>query len=284
MVNPGLYAATAIRILNRAVICPDPSTGLSGKNVPEPHRCCRTSARAPRASSSLSPRSAVPRPPVQDELDLLGKILGASLTPEHAYASSFCGLAFGIQNQSSCPRQAIPFAGLLHQLLATLLCERIEPCLAIAVAYAPFGAEPFLVFQPLQSHIQRSMFDKENIFRLTLDRTGNTLPVTWAEERGFLRISRSRVPCSKAIRSSLLSWVDILPKYLPALGRMSTQAEDPMHLRGQRVVSYIVVGGLTRGSLISHFEWIDLPCPERDFLSVPCVGWRLSSWPPISSL
>jgi len=91
----------------------------------------------------------------------------------------------GIQNQTYGSRQSAPLAGLLQQLLAPLLRKRIKARFAMVLAYAPLGANPVLLFQPLQGYIQRSMFDKKDIFRLGLDGSRNTLPMAGTEDEAL---------------------------------------------------------------------------------------------------
>ena len=43
---------------------------------------------------------------------------------------------------------------------------KLEACLAIVFADAPFGADLFPVLKALQSKVKRTMIDKEDLFRL----------------------------------------------------------------------------------------------------------------------
>ena len=90
-----------------------------------------------------------------------------------------------IQNQTNRSRQTAPLAGLLQQLFAPLRSKRIKARFPIVFAYAPFGANPILVFQPLQGYIQRSMLDEKNFFRLPLNGSGNTLSMAGAKNQAL---------------------------------------------------------------------------------------------------
>jgi hypothetical protein len=78
---------------------------------------------------------------------------------------------------------ARPSAGFLDHVLAPFGGQSIETCLAIVRGHTPFVADPFLGLQPLQSRVERTMIDEENILRIRLNGTGNPLAVLGTENK-----------------------------------------------------------------------------------------------------
>src|SRR5580698_4402649 len=115
--------------------------------------------------------------------DLFCKIVWIPSTPEH-YLDLLAARS-SIENQSHSPRKPLPFVRLFCKLLAPLSCQRIETCLAIVLAHAPFGADPFPVFKALQCEIKRTMIDKDRFFRLAEYGTCYALSVTGAQQESF---------------------------------------------------------------------------------------------------
>jgi hypothetical protein len=110
-----------------------------------------------------------------------------------------------IENQAHGARKAAPFARLFVQLLAAGGGERVEPRLAVVLAYAPLGADPFLVFEPLQGHIERAMVDEEHVLRLPLNRARHSLAVAGAKQKGFKneQVQRALQQCDAVVVISL---------------------------------------------------------------------------------
>src|SRR6185437_8832537 len=51
------------------------------------------------------------------------------------------------------------------QMPASARGQLIEPCLAAGVADAPFGPDPFLLLQPVQRRIQRTLLHPQHLLR-----------------------------------------------------------------------------------------------------------------------
>ena len=85
------------------------------------------------------------------------------------YASHIARL-LSIQNQTPPPASAAATAPAFSASCARpCLVSDVKPRLAVVFAHAPLGANPFLLFQSLQRHIQRSMLHQKHIFRLPLE-------------------------------------------------------------------------------------------------------------------
>jgi len=93
-------------------------------------------------------------------LDLFRKILLAALAIEHVRLPRGW-VRGGCQEPFPCACEAAPFAGLLHELLAAFLCQRVKARLAVVLADAPFGGDPFLVFEALQRKVERAVSTKK---------------------------------------------------------------------------------------------------------------------------
>ena len=97
-------------------------------------------------------------------LHFFSKIFRAAFAVEHAHASSDCtaGLASRIRPTARVSRRhSLVFCS---ELFAALCSQRIEARFAVVVTHSPLGGNQLLLFQPLQSYIQRSMFNEKHVF------------------------------------------------------------------------------------------------------------------------
>ena len=129
-------------------------------------------------------------------------------------------------------RHPVPFAGFDAELLAALRCEAIELGAPVVLRSPIFGDDPASLQQAMQRGIERSLLDLQHIGR------GRSIALAIAcpcagPGCSVRRISRSSVPCSSSMRSSL---VDILGEATRRSPRMSRGrvAERPQAIRSLR--------------------------------------------------
>src|SRR6266508_4020992 len=98
------------------------------------------------------------------------------------------------QNASDRAGNSTPLTRFLYKLFAPPVCQRVESGFPIFVGGAPFGADPSLFLQSLQSQIKRTVVDEEDLIGLSSNRTRNPLAV--------LR-SKNQNPENQQVKSAL---------------------------------------------------------------------------------
>ena len=133
-------------------------------------------------------------------------------TFEHGYASLPLDSALPLES-IPLPSSVAPTRSSSPQAATAFRCQGIEPRLAVVLAHSPLCADPLLFFEPLQGQIKRTMVDKKTSSDWPC--INRATPWPWhGPSTSVFRISRSSVPCNKAIRSSAFFWVAIRPKDL----------------------------------------------------------------------
>ena len=113
---------------------------------------------------------------LQVRADLFGKIVSAATVGKHLGL-----LARQRKNEVHGPGKATPLVGLVIQFRTALGRQRVEPSFAIVLRGPPLGRDHAAVFEPLQREIKRSMIDEEDLLRLPLDASGNSLSMASAK-------------------------------------------------------------------------------------------------------
>jgi hypothetical protein len=94
-------------------------------------------------------------------LDLFAKVRIRALARHDSHLRS--------QHAADRRDELLPLAGLVDQLFAAGLSQPVEPRVAIVGRRAPLGLDPLLRLQPLQSGIERSVIDEQDVGGLFLN-------------------------------------------------------------------------------------------------------------------
>src|SRR5262249_20871970 len=108
-------------------------------------------------------REAGPRQVIDASVDVVlqfaVEVLFLTASPgKHLQDLSHRSLTF-VEDQTDRIGEPVPAAFLDRELLAACRRERIELCLAPRFRLPPFGSQPALFFEPVQSRIQRTLVD-----------------------------------------------------------------------------------------------------------------------------
>ena len=110
--------------------------------------------------------------------DLLAEILIPPFAaPEHRLRH------LGPQNPSNGSGQPLPLDGLRRKLRPAGCGQCVKARLAVVLRNSPFRVDPALLFKSLESRVQGTVVDEENVFGPLLNRTGNTLSVPRTEHK-----------------------------------------------------------------------------------------------------
>ena len=76
-------------------------------------------------------------------------------------------------HQSDGVRQPFPLRQLLFELRAAGACQRVELGFAAGIGAAPLGAQPALLFEPVERGIESALCDLKHVFADLLDAAGD---------------------------------------------------------------------------------------------------------------